>query len=267
MNETILAAQDITFSYNGHPVLRDIGVSLRLGELVALLGPNGSGKTTLLKTLCGLLSPQMGHVTWSNGELTALHRREVARRIALVPQELHIPFSFTVREIVLLGRTPHVRPLFGESAHDHSAVELALRLTETTALADRFYGQLSGGEQQRVAIAMALAQEPQVLLLDEPTVHLDINHQSEVLQMVRKLNRERGLTVLATMHDLNLASLYFDRLILLRDGHIVTQGMPREVLSKERVRQVFGAEVAISAHPTRPNVPHLILLPPKDNAQ
>ena len=261
MNKTILAARHITFGYNGHPVLREIELALRPGELVALLGPNGSGKTTLLKTLCGLLSPQLGHVTWDSGELAALHRREVARRIALVPQELHIPFAFTVREIVLLGRTPHVRSLFGESVHDHNAIDRALRLTETNALADRLYGELSGGEQQRVVIAMALAQEPQVLLLDEPTVHLDINHQAEVLELVRKLNRERGLTVLATMHDLNLASMYFDRLIVLRDGYIVKQGLPREVLSKELVQQVFGAEVAISAHPTRANVPHLILIP------
>ncbi len=261
MNGSLLAAQNVAFAYNGRSVLQQVDLRLKSGELVALLGPNGSGKTTLLKTLCGILSPRAGWVAWSGGDLAVLDRREIARRIALVPQELIVPFAFTVREIVSLGRTPYIRPLLGESRRDYDAVERALDLTETRALADRVFGELSGGERQRVIIAMALAQEPQVLLLDEPTVHLDINHQIEVLELIRKLNRERGLTVLATMHDLNLASLYFDRLILLYDGRIVTQGSPCDVLSKERVQQVFSANVWVSAHPTHAHVPHIVLLP------
>ncbi len=265
---SLLSAQQVEFAYNGHAVLHQIDVSLERGGLVALLGPNGSGKTTLLKILNGILSPRAGRVTWDGTDLTTLKRREIARRIALVPQELNAPFAFTVREMVLLGRTPHVRPLVGETARDREAVETALKLTDTRALADRFFGDLSGGERQRVVIAMALAQAPELLLLDEPTVHLDINHQIEVLELVRQLNRERGLTVLATMHDLNLASLYFDRLILLNKGCVMAEGTPQRVLSRERVEEVFGAEVMVQPHPSFESVPHIVLLPAnRDGAQ
>ncbi len=273
MENPFLAAQAVQFAYNGNPVLHDVDVSLRPGDLAALIGPNGSGKTTLLKILCGILAPQGGRVMWTERDLRAFSRREIAQRIALVPQELNVPFAFTVAEIVGLGRTPYIRPLVGESARDRAAVARALELTETRALASRFFGDLSGGEQQRVVIAMALAQilsdanglSP-ILLLDEPTVHLDINHQIQVLELVQMLNRERGLTILATMHDLNLASLYFDRLILLREGRIVTEGAPKQVLSKEQIQNVFGAEVVIAPHPTRP-VPQVVLLPTNGNGR
>ena len=274
MNDSLLAGEKIMFAYGDHAILHGVDVDLHRGDLVALLGPNGSGKTTLLKILCGILPPRGGRLWLDGGDLAAIRRREIARRIALVPQELIAPFAFTAREMVSLGRTPHVRPLFGERARDRDAVEKALELTETRALSNRFFDELSGGERQRVVIAMALAQvltdlqsseKPEavdaILLLDEPTVHLDINHQMEILELVYKLNRERGLTVLATMHDLNLASLYFDRLILLNEGHIITEGTPREVLSKERVESVFGADVLVQAHPAYSDVPHIVLLP------
>lgn len=257
----LLSVSQIEFAYNGHAVLRGIDLALERGGLVALLGPNGSGKTTLLKILNGILAPRTGRVEFDGKNLGAIARKEIARRIALVPQELNVPFAFTVREMVLLGRTPHIRPLFGESTRDHQAIDRALELTTTSALAHRVFGDLSGGERQRVVIAMALAQEPQVLLLDEPTVHLDINHQIEILELVRQLNRERGLTVLATMHDLNLAALYFDRLMLLNEGHIIIEGTPREVLSAERVQAVFGAEVLVQAHPQHANIPQVVLMP------
>jgi iron complex transport system ATP-binding protein len=269
MSDPLLSAHQIEFAYNGRMVLRGVDLALERGGLVALLGPNGSGKTTLLKILNGILSPRAGHVALDGDNLAAFSRRAIARRIALVPQEVNVPFAFTVREMVLLGRTPHIRPLFGESARDRAAIDRALALTETRALAARVFGELSGGERQRVMVAMALAQvlldpglKPAVLLLDEPTVHLDINHQIEVLELIRKLNRERGLTVLATMHDLNLAALYFDRLMLLSDGRIITEGTPRAVLSKERVQGVFGTDVLVADHPTRAHAPHIVLLPP-----
>ena len=261
MSGSLLEASQIDFSYNGHLTLDKVDVQLKPGECVALLGPNGSGKTTLLKTLCGIYSPRAGYVEWNSTNLVAMNRREVARHIAMVPQELSVPFAFTVREMVTLGRTPYVRPLFGETERDYNAVDWALKMTDTQAFADRVFGELSGGEQQRVVIAMALAQEPQVLLLDEPTVHLDISHQIQVLELVRKLNRECGLTVLATMHDMNLSSLYFDRLILLRGGKIITQGKPRDVLSQEQVRSVFDTEVIVQSHPRHAHIPHIVLLP------
>lgn len=259
--DSLLSANQIEFAYNGHAVLRGIDLALKRGGLIALLGPNGSGKTTLLKILNGILLPRAGGVAFDGKNLGTLARKEIAQRIALVPQELNVPFAFTVREMVLLGRTPHIRPLFGESTRDHQAIERALELTSTGALAERVFGDLSGGERQRVVIAMALAQEPQVLLLDEPTVHLDINHQIEILELVRQLNRERGLTVLATMHDLNLAALYFDRLLLLNDGRIVGEGAPRQVLTAERIYAVFGANVLVQQHPRQANIPQVILLP------
>ena len=262
---SLLSTNRIEFAYNGHAVLCGVNLALDRGGLIALLGPNGSGKTTLLKILNGILTPRAGRVEFDGKNLVAIARKEIARRIALVPQELNVPFAFTVREMVLLGRTPHIRPLFGESKCDRDAIGLALELTDTHALANRVFGELSGGERQRVVMAMALAQEPQVLLLDEPTVHLDINHQIEILELIRKLNRERGLTVLATMHDLNLASLYFDRLILLDDGQIIVEGPPSEVLSAERVHSVFGAEVLVQAHPRHANIPQVVLLPTGEN--
>jgi iron complex transport system ATP-binding protein len=280
MNDPLLAGIGITFAYDDHEVLHGVDLALQRGDLTALLGPNGSGKTTLLKILCAILPPRGGRLSLDGRDLGMRNRREIARRIAIVPQELIVPFAFTVREMVLLGRTPHVRLLIGESSHDRDAVERALELTETRALADRYFDELSGGERQRVVIAMALAQVltdrqefenaaglGSILLLDEPTVHLDINHQIEVLELIHTLNRERGLTVLATMHDLNLASLYFDRLILLNDGRIVTEGTPREVLSKERVQSVFGAEVLVQAHPAYADVPHIVLLPSNGNGR
>lgn len=267
MSQELLSARNVEFAYDSRQALHAVTLELRRGDLVALLGPNGSGKTTLLKILCGILSPRAGRVAWDGRELAQLNRREIARRIALVPQELNVPFAFTVWEMALLGRTPHVRPLLGESSVDRAAVARALDLTGTRAFASRFFNELSGGERQRVVIAMALAQNPTVLLLDEPTVHLDINHQIEVLELIRKLNRECELTVLATMHDLNLASLYFDHLILLNEGRVVTEGAPHQVLSKERVEDVFRTEVVIEAHPTNANVPHIVLLPMNGNGK
>jgi iron complex transport system ATP-binding protein len=275
----LLAAEAIDFSYGEQRVLSGTTLALHEGELVALLGPNGSGKTTLLKLLCGILSPRTGRTMWAGQNIRTAKRRTLAQHIALVPQELNVPFAFTVGEIVGLGRTPHIRPLFGESSRDRQAIALALDLTETRALADRYFGDLSGGERQRVVIAMALAQlsgalldtrdsRPRpILLLDEPTVHLDINHQVEILELIQRLNRERGLTVLATMHDLNLASLYFDRVILLNDGRIAADGAPQQVLSKEWVERVFRTDVMVQPHPTQKDTPHVVLLPTNGNGK
>ncbi len=274
MDTDILSARGIEFAYGDHTILHQVDLALARGAFVALLGPNGSGKTTLLKILCGILPPRAGRVVLDAHDLAALRRRDIARRVALVPQELNVPFAFTVREVVSLGRTPHIRPLLGEQRRDRLAVEHALELTETRALADRYFSDLSGGERQRVVIAMALAQvhaDPAglapVLLLDEPTVHLDINHQIEVLGLIHRLNRESHVTVLASMHDLNLASLYFDWLVLLNEGRIVTEGTAQQVLSKERVENVFGAEVIVEMHPARAGAPHIVLMPANGNGK
>lgn len=265
---TLLSLTNVEFAYDGHTVIHDVNVALKAGDLVAMIGPNGSGKTTLLKLMCAILSPRQGRILWRDKPIALNRRRAMARDIALVPQQLTIPYAFTVSEIVRLGRTPHIRGLFGESKTDRVAVEQALELADVNVLGERFFGELSGGEQQRVVIAMALAQlgpldraQSSVLLLDEPTVHLDINHQIEVLELIGKLNREFSVTVLATMHDLNLASLYFPRLILLNRGCVLSEGSAREVLSQERVQDVFHTEVLVQPHPARSEVPYIVPLP------
>ncbi|MFQ6099955.1 MAG: heme ABC transporter ATP-binding protein [Anaerolineae bacterium] len=260
MNDVALQARNVDFSYYDGLVLRDVSLTLKRGELVGLLGPNGSGKTTLLKVLSGLLPPERGWAFLDGQDIRHLKRRQIARCVAVVPQELDSPFGFTAYEMVMLGRTPHVRPLVGASQQDRQVVAEKMHLTGTWELAERPFGELSGGEQQRIIVAMALAQEPEVLLLDEPVVHLDISHQIEILELIKRLNRERNLTVLATMHDLNLAALYFDRLILLDRGRVVAEGAPAQVLHEERIRQVFGAAVQVQEHPTR-HTPHVVLLP------
>lgn len=257
----LIAAHALSFSYGAVPTLTNVDLALECGALRALLGPNGSGKTTLLRLLTGILRPDAGSVTYQDKDLRALPRREIARHIALVPQELNLQFGFTVRQMVMLGRTPHAGALSGPNRRDREVVDAMMELTGTAPFAERVVTELSGGEQQRVVIAMALAQEPQVLLLDEPTVHLDINHQIEILELVRRLNRERGLTVLATMHDLNLAALYFDDLVLLDAGRIVAHGTPSDVLKADRIRAVFHADVLIQPHPVRTTRPQVILIP------
>jgi iron complex transport system ATP-binding protein len=184
----------------------------------------------------------------------------VARRIAVVPQQFNIPFAYTVEEVVLLGRTPFVRGFLGEDKSGQKIVNDALELTGMINFRNRFFNELSGGERQKVVLAMALAQEPSLLLLDEPTAHLDISHQIEILELLRKLNREKKVTVIAAMHDLNLAALYFDRLILLDHGSIFADGTPDVVITKEIIRKVFSASVEVSRHP-RSHVPQIIMLP------
>jgi iron complex transport system ATP-binding protein len=259
-DEVVLAAERVSVGYGAAPVLCDVSLALGRGEMVALLGRNGAGKSTLLRLLSGVLTPSRGTVCLDGVPLARLGHRQVARRQAVVPQEVHVPFAFTVREVVALGRTAHVPFLHGESARDRHAVERALRLLALEPLAARPYNSLSAGERQRAVLAMALAQEPRVLLLDEPTVHLDLAHQLSVLELVRGQNRSEGLAVLAAIHDLNLATLLFDRLVLLKDGHIIADGPPEAVVTAEAVRDVFGTAVAVYHHPTA-GVPQITLLP------
>ena len=255
-----LFMQKVAFSYFNGLVLRDIELTVTDGEMVGLIGPNGCGKTTLLKLASGVLAPVQGEVSLGGVSLKKLSRKQVAQRVAVVPQYFNIPFAFTVAEVVLLGRTPFVSILSGETKHDHEMAASALELTGIELLKNRYFNELSGGERQKAILAMALAQEPKILLLDEPTTHLDISHQVEMLGLVRKLNREHKITVIAAMHDLNLAALFFDRLVLLKEGVIVADGSPQDVLTETSIQEVFSASVKVSQHPVT-SAPHIVVLP------
>jgi len=255
-----LVIKDVSFSYLNGFSLRHIDLTVERGEKVALIGPNGSGKTTLIKLAAGVLPPRHGEVLLDGASLKSLSRMEIAQRIAVVPQYFHIPFAFTVGAVVMLGRTPFIRALSGETERDHSMARRAMELIGIEQFSSRTFNELSGGERQKVILAMALAQEPKLLLLDEPTAHLDINHQVAILELVKGLNREQGVTVVGAMHDLNLAALYFDRLVLLKEGAIVADGSPSAVLTERTIYDVFGASVHIDQHPSA-KVPHIIILP------
>jgi iron complex transport system ATP-binding protein len=224
-------------------VLRGLDLSLGRGELVALLGTNGSGKTTLLRCLAGTLRPDEGLVLFDGRPLASWRRDALARRVAVLPQQLELPAGFRVSELVAMGRLPHARRLFASTAEDERAVARALLDADAGEIADRPAEELSGGERQRLLVAMALAQEPDLLLLDEPTLHLDLAHQLSLLGAIRRLRDQRGLTVLAVLHDLNLAAAFAPRVAVLDGGRVVADGSPAEVLTPSLVRRVFGVPV------------------------
>ena len=227
-------------------VLREVDLELQPGDLVALLGANGSGKTTLLRLLSGALRPEAGVVQVAGRPVGEWPRMALAQRVAVLPQHLELPEGFRVSELVAMGRAPHARRLFGSTAEDELAVERALRDADAVELADRYPHELSGGERQRVLVAMALAQEPELLLLDEPTLHLDLAHQVSLLQQLRRLRGQRNLTVLAVLHDLNLAAAFARRIAVLDGGVVVADGPAREVLSPDLVSRVFGVTVEMA---------------------
>jgi iron complex transport system ATP-binding protein len=258
MGNPALEFAEVSFAY--HRALALDGVSFRIapGEMVGLLGPNGAGKSTILKLAAGTLRPKAGRVCLLDDEASRLHRREAARRVAVVPQEFTVQLPYTVRQIVEMGRTPRLNLLGTLGAEDHTAVDSALATTNITHLADRVFNELSGGERQRVLLALALAQEGHILLLDEPTAHLDIRWQIETLELLRRLNAERGLTILAALHDLNLAARYFSRLILL-NKRVVADGPPSRALEQELLGAVYGAAVTVGV---LGGEEHLSVLPP-----
>ncbi len=251
-----MCLSDVHFAYAKKPVLRGLSLDVARGEMVALLGPNGSGKTTILRLLTGALRAQAGAISIDGRRRQAYSRRALAQRIAVVPQELYVTFDFPVRELVLMGRAPHLPWWREEGPDDRRIAQRAMADTGTEELAERRFWDLSGGERQRVVVAMALAQQPRILLLDEPTHNLDIAHQAAIFDLIRRLNRERGVTVFAAIHDINLAALYCDRLILLREGRVMVEGPPEAVVTEANLRRGYGAAVQVFPHPLsrRPQV-------------
>jgi iron complex transport system ATP-binding protein len=231
------------------PILKGVSLDVRPGEVVVLIGPNGAGKSTLIRAVSGVLPLQSGNVRICGRDLATIPPRDRARLLAVVPQARNLPPAFTVYETALIGRNPHLGWLGQTSAADHQCAQRALERTSLLPLSARRVGELSGGEQQRVLLARALAQETPVLLLDEPTTHLDLQHQSSLLNLVRSLANERQLAVLMALHDLNLAGLYADRVALLVDGHLQACGAPHEVLTEQTLAAVYHIPVHVMTHP------------------
>ncbi len=251
--------RDISFAYRQSPVLRSVSLSVEPGEMVALLGPNGSGKTTLLKLLSAVLKPQ-GDIKLHGRNIETFKRRELSKLFAVVPQESRVSFPHTVAEVVLMGRASYHSPFALEGKTDLEVARASMELTDALSLSDRYFHELSGGEKQRVVIARALAQEPKILLLDEPSAFLDIKHQIQVFELLRRLHRNRGLTIVAALHDLNLAALFFPRLVLLRDGKIYCDGAPNEVLTEKTIEDVYGIRVKIHRNASEPG-PQIFICP------
>jgi iron complex transport system ATP-binding protein len=245
----MLVVDNIHFAFRDGPVLDGLGLEAGGGEIVGVVGPNGSGKTTLLRLISGVLRPSSGRIRVDGQDVMELSASRLARLIAVVPQNPALPNGFTVLDLVLMARNPHLKLLQWEGQADLDIAVRALEATETLGLADRPLGTVSGGERQRAVVAMALAQETSVLLLDEPTSNLDLAHQTGVMDMVARVVRERGAACLVAMHDLTLAAQYCSRLVLLADGSAFADGPPAEVLTARNIAAAYGTEVFILSHP------------------
>ena len=243
-----LEALGLSYSVRGKPLLNGVNISARPGQLVGVIGPNGAGKSTLLRALAGVIRPESGHIQLSGANARTVPPAERARAIALVPQIAPLAHGFTCLELVLMGRYPHMGRFQIEGASDEWIAREAMRQTKTEQFAERTLETLSGGERQRVFIARALAQQPRVLLLDEPTANLDILHQLRVLSLVNEWV-SRGMTGIAAIHDLNLAARYCDALILLHEGRVIAEGTPEDVITSENVRLAYGVNAEIYRDP------------------
>ncbi|MBC2886336.1 ABC transporter ATP-binding protein [Ochrobactrum sp. CM-21-5] len=252
-----LAGEKLSFASNDRTILDEITCEIRHNRITALLGPNGSGKSTLMRLLMRLEKPTSGHVRLFGEDVARMNNRAFARQVAFLPQDMQVPSALTVRELVGCGRHPH-RPLWRSMTDkDHSIVEAALTTTSLLDLSHRTVGALSGGERQRALIAMALAQETDILMLDEPTTYLDIHYQIEILELIRKLQTERSLTICWILHDLNEAAAYSDDVIVISNGRCVATGTPEAVLTSDLIKDVFKVEMLRLKHPDD-NMPILI---------
>ena len=241
----------LTVAYRGRPALSDADLHVAQGERIALVGPNGAGKSTLLRAIAGLVEPAAGTIELAGAPLASLDRNAVARRLAVVPQLPSLPFATSVEEVVALGRLPHEHPIRGLRPADRAAVAAAIDRVGVGHLLGRDARELSLGERQLVLLAMAVAQAAPVLVLDEPTVHLDIRHQVEVMELLVDLNERDGTTILAVLHDIGLAAHFFPRIVVIDHGRIVADGPPGDALDAERIRDVFGVDPALVRMPVK----------------
>lgn len=245
----MIKVSDLVFSYSDSKVLHQIAFDVAQGHFVSIIGPNGSGKTTLLKNLCKLLKPDSGQIEIDKNAIKTYKSKKLAQKMAVVHQTTESTFDFNVGEVVLMGRYPYLSKFESESIEDMCIAENAMKQTEIMHLKDKSLQSISGGERQRVMIARALAQEPNLLLLDEPISHLDIKYQMEILKLCKRLNSEKALTILTTLHDINLASRFSDKIIMMKAGKIKYIGKPCEVITAANIKEVYDVEVTVTELP------------------
>jgi iron complex transport system ATP-binding protein len=256
----LLIVENLFGGYHREAVIKGISLDVNKGDFVGMIGPNGSGKTTLLRLMSRILAVQKGNIHLEGKDISAMGLKEFCQEVAFVAQDTTINFSFSVLEIALMGRIPHLKRLQLETKLDMDIVEKSLSMTDAWQLKEKKIDELSSGERQRVVIAKALAQEPVLLFLDEPTSHLDIGHQIQVLDLLKKLNRSSNLTIVMVLHDLNLASEYCNRIVLLNEGKVFKEGSPREVLTYQNIEAVYKTVVVVNDNPVS-SKPYVLLVP------
>jgi len=244
----MIELRDISFSYGANAIIRDLSLRVNKGSWLGLIGPNGAGKTTLLQLISGALIPSSGGITIDQRDAHNYTRREMAKKIAIVPQGASFAFSFSTLEIVLMGRAPYLKHFGFETPNDLEAAKRAMELTDTWQFRDRPIDQLSGGERQRVLIARALTQEPEILLLDEPTTFLDIRHQVDIMGILADLNGNSSITIISAIHDINLAISYCDTIALLHEGNIRVEGKPEDVITYANLKEIFETDVYVGVN-------------------
>ncbi|MBU1162845.1 MAG: heme ABC transporter ATP-binding protein [Proteobacteria bacterium] len=259
---TAIDIKNLSYSYGNGPVLKDISFSIQKGDFFIIIGPNGSGKTTLLKTISGIIKPQRGQLEILGQSIRSYTRKVLAKTIAFVPQMVQVDFPFTVSELVLMGRSPYLGLLGLEREKDIKIAEHAMAFTGVEHLARRRLDQLSGGERQRVFIARAICQDSEIILLDEPTASLDLAHQVRVMDLMERLKKEKSVTVIMVSHDVNLAAMYGDRLLLINKGKIVSMGRPDEVLTFQALEEAYGCTLLVDESPIG-KFPRITLVPQK----
>jgi iron complex transport system ATP-binding protein len=259
---TAIQTSKVSHAFAGRRVLKDLSFSVGKGEFFIIIGPNGSGKTTLLKIFAGLLKPPKGQIEIFGRPIVSYRQKSLARTIAMVPQQLPLDFPFTVAEAVLMGRAPYHGALGIERERDFTIAKQAMAFTEVEHLSDRQLNQLSGGEQQRVFIARAICQEPRIMLLDEPTASLDLAHQIRIMDLMERLKAEKEVTVIMVSHDVNIAAMYADQLLLLKAGEILSIGLPPEVLSFQNLEASYGCRLLVDKSPLG-DFPRITLVPGK----
>lgn len=253
----IIKVEDLYFSYGEKPILDGISFHIKEGTFVSIIGPNGSGKTTLLKNISSILTPCRGSIYLKERDIKKYKKKELAKKLAYVPQSIATDFEFTVMDIVLMGRSPYIGTFQSETEEDIRIANDSMMMTNTFELRHKKITEISGGEKQRVIIACALAQTPDIILLDEPVSNLDIQHQVDVLGILKKLNRDKNMTVITVLHDLNLAAEYSDMVMLLMDGKLITMGTPLDVITRENISNAYKADIYMTVNPVS-GKPHII---------